>query len=79
MSEFMREALPIFFMYGVVGLLGPLVGLTMWMALDGDRLRDEADSAAAKPTVAPDDASTQAMPAAEQPTRRPITGATSAA
>ncbi len=40
MSEFVREALPIFFMYGVVLLLGPLIGITMWMAFDGDRLRE---------------------------------------
>jgi hypothetical protein len=41
MSETMREALPILFMFGVAGLLGPLVGLTMWIAFDGDRLRED--------------------------------------
>lgn len=45
MSEFMREALPIIFMYGVVVLLGPFIAFAMWMAFDGDRLREE-DSAA---------------------------------
>ena len=48
MSEFAREALPIFFMYGVVMLLGPLVGITMWMAFDGDRLHTEDVAAGAE-------------------------------
>ena len=40
MSEFMREALPIIFMYGCVLALGPFIGIAMWMAFDGDRLRE---------------------------------------
>lgn len=40
MSETMREALPIIFMYGCVLLLGPFVGFAMWAAFDGDRLRE---------------------------------------
>jgi hypothetical protein len=45
MSEFVQQALPIAFMFGVVSLLGPLVGITMWMAFDGDRVRPEAQDA----------------------------------
>lgn len=40
MSDFMREALPIIFMYGCVLALGPFIGIAMWMAFDGDRLRE---------------------------------------
>ncbi len=42
MSEFMREALPIIFMYACVLALGPFIAFAMWMAFDGDRLRDDA-------------------------------------
>ncbi len=41
MSDFMREALPIMFMFCCVLALGPLVGFAMWMAFDGDRLRED--------------------------------------
>lgn len=40
MSETMREALPIFFMFGCVLALGPFIAMAMWMAFDGDRLRE---------------------------------------
>lgn len=40
MSETMREALPIIFMSGCVLLLAPFIALAMWMAFDGDRLRE---------------------------------------
>lgn len=45
MSEFMREALPIFFMYGCVLALGPFIAIAMWMAFDGDRLREPEEVA----------------------------------
>jgi hypothetical protein len=41
MSEFWTQALPIVFMYGCVALLGPFVAIAMWMAFDGDRLRED--------------------------------------
>ena len=48
MSEFMRQAIPIFFMFGcVLGLL-PVIAFAMWAAFDGDRLRE------AEETLAPD-------------------------
>ena len=37
MSETMREAIPIIFMFGCVLLLGPFIGFAMWMMYDGDR------------------------------------------
>ena len=46
MSEFMREALPIFFMFGCVLALGPFIAVAMWMAFDGDRLREPVEVAA---------------------------------
>jgi hypothetical protein len=54
MSEFMRDALPIIFMFGCVLALGPFIAIAMWMAFDGDRLREEevATEAAAAPTGA---------------------------
>ena len=41
MSETTREMIPILFMYGFVFLLAPFIGFAMWMAFDGDRLREE--------------------------------------
>ena len=49
MSEFMREALPIIFMYACVLALGPFIAVAMWMAFDGDRLREP--EAAADPAL----------------------------
>ena len=52
MSEFMREALPIIFMYACVLALGPFIAVAMWMAFDGDRLReDEVAAPVLEPTV----------------------------
>lgn len=44
MSETMRELLPVLFMFGCVFALGPLVGGTLWMMHDGDRLRDDQEA-----------------------------------
>lgn len=40
MSELTREMIPIIVMYGFVLLLAPFIGITMWVAFDGDRLRE---------------------------------------
>lgn len=42
-SETMRELVPVLFMFGCVLALGPLVGFTLWMIHDGDRLRTASD------------------------------------
>jgi len=53
MSETTREMIPILFMYGFVSLLAPFIGFAMWMAFDGDRLReDTAAEVATEDTVA---------------------------
>lgn len=46
MSEFTRELIPILFMYGCVLLLGPFIGFAMWMAFDGDSVREPGATAA---------------------------------
>lgn len=40
MSELAKEILPIAVMYGFVLLLAPFIGVTMWVAFDGDRPRE---------------------------------------
>jgi hypothetical protein len=42
MSETMHELIPVLFMFGCVLALGPLVGVTLWMIHDGDRLRERS-------------------------------------
>ncbi|MCW2920797.1 MAG: hypothetical protein JWL76_671 [Thermoleophilia bacterium] len=71
MSEFTREALPIMFMFGCVLLLVPFIAVAMWMAFDGDRLREpEGEAQVGLREVQP----------AEPTTPRPISAeATSAA
>lgn len=45
MSEFARQAVPIVVMYGFVLLLLPFIGYAMWLAFDGDSLREpDADA-----------------------------------
>ncbi len=68
MSDFMREALPIMFMYGCVLALGPFVGIAMWMAFDGDRERTH-DAPVAEP------AATQVTPVTNQLEAREALGA----
>ncbi len=74
MSEFMREALPIIFMFGCVLALVPFISIAMWMAFDGDRLREpEAEVATTHPL-------TEAAPIAVQTAQPLVTAeATSAA
>lgn len=43
--DYSQQVIPILFMFGVVTLLGPLVGFTMWAAFDGDRHRSDEESA----------------------------------
>ena len=43
MSDTMREVVPVLFMFGCVFALGPLVGYAIWLAVDGDRLREDED------------------------------------
>lgn len=77
MSEFMREALPIIFMYGCVLALGPFIGIAMWMAFDGDRLRE--DDAVAAPAAAPQVTVAERERGATTAGRQVTTEATSAA
>lgn len=41
MSDTMREVVPVLFMFGCVLALGPIVGYAIWLAFDGDRLRED--------------------------------------
>lgn len=43
MSEFVRELVPVIFMYTFVAALAPLVVFTMWMIFDGDRVNSASD------------------------------------
>lgn len=40
MSELARELIPIVVMYFFVFLLAPFIAVTMWVAFDGDKLRE---------------------------------------
>lgn len=71
MSETMREAIPIIFMYFNVFLLAPFIGFAMWSAFDGDRMRAqgdadevEVDQTATRPTTDPQPQPTRASSAA---------------
>jgi hypothetical protein len=66
MSETMREALPIIFMYGCVLALGPFIAFAMWMAFDGDRLREP--EVVVEPTLVEATTTTTASPAQPQVT-----------
>ncbi|MCB0880206.1 MAG: hypothetical protein KDC46_14630 [Thermoleophilia bacterium] len=71
MHTFVHEVLPFVFMYTCVLMLGPFVAFAMWMAFDGDRLREP--EAAAAPEAAPQVAE------APKPAPRPTGHATTAA
>jgi hypothetical protein len=62
MSEFAREALPIAVMYGFVLLLAPFIGYAMWIAFEGDRLREDAVAPAATEEPAGQDARVRKSP-----------------
>lgn len=71
MHTFVHEVLPFVFMYTCVLMLGPFVAFAMWMAFDGDRLREPeaAETVEAAPTVA------EAPTPAPNPTRHATTAA----
>jgi hypothetical protein len=62
MSEFAREALPIAVMYGFVLLLAPFIGYAMWIAFEGDRLREDAPASAAAEAPATQDVRVRTAP-----------------
>lgn len=47
MGEVARQAVPIVVMFGFVLLLAPFIGFGLWLAFDGDRIREEQARAAA--------------------------------
>lgn len=49
-SQFMQELIPVVFMYACVLALGPFIAGAMWLAFDGDRLREDAEPVATTAT-----------------------------
>jgi hypothetical protein len=45
MSNLTRELIPVAVMYGFVLLLAPAIGYTMWIAFEGDQVREAVEPA----------------------------------
>jgi hypothetical protein len=65
MSDTMREVLPVVFMFGCVLALGPFIAFAMWLAFDGDRLREDE-----VPTVEPSPARQKSRMSSSPPSQR---------